>query len=74
VQYGSGSMIEVFLFCVSLSVNSFPLSRSGNPYLVAEKLPRVAVLFYSNPKSWLVARSYCLFTEVSQRSSLSWSP
>jgi hypothetical protein len=62
------------LFCVSLSVNSFPLSRCGNPYPVAEKLPTVVVFFSSNPESWLMARSYCLFTEVSQRSSLGWSP
>jgi hypothetical protein len=51
-----------FFFYVSLSVNLFPLSRCGNPYPVAKKLPIVVVFFSSNPKSWLMACSYCLFT------------
>jgi len=44
----------------------FPPICCGNLYPVAEKLTTVGVFFSSNLESWLMACSYCLFTEVSQ--------
>jgi hypothetical protein len=61
-------MVEGFIHCSVYHYLStcFPPSCCGNPYPFVEKLPIVGVLFSSNPESWLMARSYCVFTKVSQ--------
>jgi hypothetical protein len=59
VQYGSGLMIEGFC-SVSLSFNSFPPSRRGNPYPVVDKLPTLVCSFVGS-RTIVVARSQLYF-------------
>jgi hypothetical protein len=56
-------MVEGFIhrFVYHCLSTCFPPSGCGNPYPVVEQLPTIGVLFSSNPESWLMAFSYCIF-------------